>query len=116
MNKNNSTENKWLKEFNHNYPKLFVEGDDWNWQPDIVNFIKEVENQSRQEERERTLQEAVDIIEDVCTWYNTNNQIPDSELGKSDKHWKMLQNLVKNSLKEVSERIIKDLTSLQINQ
>ena len=31
---------EWLKEFNNNYPKLFVENDDWNWQPDIVNFIK----------------------------------------------------------------------------
>lgn len=62
------------------------------------------------------LQGVVDIVDDNCTWYNTNNQIPNSELGKSDEHWEMLQKLVRDSLKDVGERIKKDVLSLLNDQ
>lgn len=60
-----------------------------------------------QEERERCLA----VFEDLTTWHNANNQIPDSELGKSEKHWDMLRKIVKDSLTEVSERAGKYLTT-----
>lgn len=62
------------------------------------------------------LQGVVDIVDDECTWYNTNNQIPDSELGKSEEHWIMLQKLVRASLKDVGERIKKDVSSILNDQ
>jgi hypothetical protein len=55
----------------------------------------------------------VEIVDDRCNWYNTNNQIPESELSKGDEHWEMIQNVVKDSLAEVNQRIKDDIKALQ---
>ena len=59
------------------------------------------------------IDEAVEIVDDRCNWYNTNNQIPESELSKGDEHWEMIQNVVKDSLAEVNQRIKDDIKALQ---
>jgi len=59
------------------------------------------------EERERVLDE----LDDEATWYITTNHIPDSELGKSEEHWEMLNKLVKDSLKDVAMRVRKSVST-----
>ena len=61
--------------------------------------------------REDTLKEIVELIKDEYPWYNTNNQIPDTELDKDDAHWEMIRKVVRDSLEEFSNRIIKLLTN-----
>ena len=46
-------------------------------------------------------EEIVEALEQEVMWYNTNNQIPNTELSKGDKHWEMIKKVVKNSLQEV---------------
>ena len=58
------------------------------------------------------IDEAVEIVDDRHTWYNTNNKIPDSELSKGDEHFEMIQNVVKGSLAEVNQRIKDDIKAL----
>lgn len=69
-------------------------------------IIKEIEASIRKE----VVEEVVYIVDDHCSWYNANNQIPDTELDKGDEHWDMIRKVVQNSLKEVSEGIIKQIT------
>lgn len=59
------------------------------------------------------IDEAVEIVDDRCNWYNTNNQIPESELSKGDEYWEMIQNVVRDSLAEVNQRIKDDIKALQ---
>jgi len=58
------------------------------------------------EERERILEE----LDQLVIWYNTNNQIPDSELKKEEEHWEMIKKTIKDSLREVQSNLIKVLT------
>jgi hypothetical protein len=39
---NMQTIQEWIKEFDYNYPELFVRGDNWNWQSDIKNSVSKL--------------------------------------------------------------------------
>lgn len=59
-------------------------------------------HQELQKAREKLLQE----IYDEFNWLNTNNAIPDSELGKGDLHWEMLQKISSDTRRELQARLI----------
>ena len=77
----------------------------------IRKFLSTSIAQALAEDRERV----VGILDEEVMWYNTNNQIPDSELGKSEEHWEMLRKIVNESLKEVATRTRTILSSLDTN-
>ena len=113
------TNEDYLKEFIENY---YSDGEEGgivfstgfneqlieNW---LRNLLKERDKQ-KEEAVAEARRDCLEVFEDLTTWYNTNNHIPDSELGKSEEHWDMLRKIVKDSLKEVFERAKKYLTPL----
>jgi len=70
--------------------------------------IDKIIHQALAEDRKRV----VDILDQEVMWYNTNNQIPDSELGKSEEHWDMLRKIVRDSLEEVAMSTRVNIASL----
>lgn len=63
-------------------------------------------HQELQKAREELIQE----IYDEFNWLNTNNAIPDSEIGKGDLHWEMLQKISSDTRRELQARLIKVAT------
>jgi len=83
------------------------QGIDYNGEKDVaLNEILALIATAKRE----ALREASEIVEDECVWYNANNQIPDTELGKEEEHWQMLRKIVKDSLGEVNGRIQEAIT------
>ena len=58
-------------------------------------------HQAVAEDRARVMEE----LDQQVMWYNTNNQIPESELSKGQEHWDMIRKAIKDSLQEVQSRI-----------
>ena len=68
--------------------------------------IEKYFHQELQKVREELIQE----IYDEFNWLNTNNAIPDSEIGKGDLHWEMLQKISSDTRRELQARLIKVAT------
>lgn len=78
------------------------------WKDSLIKLLKQERNAVLSEVEK----EVENVIEEEVTWYNTNNHIPDTETVKGDEHWEMTQKVVKDSLKEASGRMIKDISTI----
>ena len=56
----------WKTEFTNNYPQLFVKGDEWNWQPDIVNTIESLLKEERNAVLKRAWEYVVKASREEC--------------------------------------------------
>lgn len=81
---------------------------------DVILLVKDREKeQAITTAKREALRQVAEIVEDKCVWYNANNQIPDTEIGKEDEHWQMLRKIVKDSLSEVNGSIQEAITHLE---